>query len=127
MNIFVKVKDIKLPAVITGRLNDKDWGDRASKAIKIEMDYNDAVSLFVDNINWFIVEEEERVVETVDEKENIVHETVIETTSHDNSEYSMAGDVVDHRDGTVTVKMGKPTEIEMAMNTIDELLIAMEV
>ena len=139
MTIFVKVNDVRLPAVITGRLNDKDWDGRASKAIKLEMNYNDALSVFVDEVNWFIEEETEKVIENLIEKvevdemgeEHIIHETISETVidvvSHDNSEYSIAGDIVDHRDGTITVKMGKPTEIEMAMNTIDELLIAMEV
>lgn len=139
MKIFIKVNDIRLPAVITGRLNDKDWDNRASKAIKVEMSYQDAQTAFVDGVNWFIEEEVEEVVDKLIEKvetdetgeEYIVHETVRETVinvvSHDNSEYSLAGDIIDHRDGTVTVKMGKPTDIEMAMSTIDELLIAMEV
>lgn len=35
-----------------------------------------------------------------------------ETLTRDLSAYSVAGEVVDHRDGTVTVLMGKPTEIE---------------
>ena len=37
-----------------------------------------------------------------------------ETLTRDLSAYSVAGEVVDHRDGTVTVLMGKPTEIEAA-------------
>lgn len=127
MKIFVKVTDARFPAVITGRLNDKDWDNRASKAIKVEMDYNDALAMFVDGVHWFIEEETEKVIETVDENGEVVHETVVDVVSHDNSDYSLAGDIINHRDGTVTVKMGKPTEIEVAMNTIDELLIAMEV
>ena len=30
----------------------------------------------------------------------------------DNSDFCVAGDVTDHRDGTVTVKMGKLTALE---------------
>ena len=37
-----------------------------------------------------------------------------ETLTRDLSAYSVAGEVIDHRDGTVTVLMGKPTEIEAA-------------
>ena len=44
----------------------------------------------------------------------------------DNSEFSIAGEVIDHRDGTVTIKMGKPNELEVALSTIDEILISME-
>ena len=32
----------------------------------------------------------------------------------DNSAYSLSGDITDHRDGTVTIKMGKPTDLEDA-------------
>ena len=139
MTIFVKINDVRLPAVITGRLNDKDWEGRASKAIKVEMDYSDALAMFVDGAVWFIEEETERTVEKLVDKvetdetgkehivQEVVYETITEVISHDNSEYSIAGDITDHRDGTVTIKMGKPTEIELAINTIDELLIAMEV
>ena len=38
---------------------------------------------------------------------------IYETMSEDLSAYSVAGDIVDHRDGTVTVFMGKPTELEI--------------
>ena len=38
-------------------------------------------------------------------------EVVVEE-SRDLSDWSVAGEVVDHRDGTCTVLMGKPTEIE---------------
>ena len=31
---------------------------------------------------------------------------------YDNSDYSMAGSITDNRDGTLSVKMGKPTQIE---------------
>ena len=32
---------------------------------------------------------------------------------YDNSDYCVAGDIVDHRDGTISVKMGKPTAEEL--------------
>jgi hypothetical protein len=32
----------------------------------------------------------------------------------DNSEYNIAGDLTDHRDGTITAKMGKLTDLEEA-------------
>lgn len=36
-----------------------------------------------------------------------------ETLSEDLSAYSLAGEIVDHRDGVITVFMGKPTEAEI--------------
>ena len=37
---------------------------------------------------------------------------------YDNSDYSMAGSITDNRDGTLAVKMGKPTKIEMLESRI---------
>lgn len=41
---------------------------------------------------------------------------------YDNSEYSLAGDITDHRDGTVSIKMGKPTEAEASAATVTALV-----
>lgn len=99
MKIYIEVNGTRYPASITGRLSDSDWNDRASKAITCQMTYAEALNLFVDDIDWSIVEEYE-------EEDNRVE-------YFDNSEYSMAGDIIDHRNGTVTVKMGKPTPQEL--------------
>lgn len=39
------------------------------------------------------------------------------------SDYCIAGDIIDHRDGTVTVLMGKKTTTELQQETIDALLL----
>ena len=39
---------------------------------------------------------------------------------YDNSEYCMAGPITDNRDGTVYVKMGKPTELELKNKELSE-------
>ncbi|MDO4732458.1 MAG: hypothetical protein Q4B50_02935 [Bacillota bacterium] len=39
------------------------------------------------------------------------------------SEYSIAGDLVDSRDGTISVYMGKPTELEETQAALDALLL----
>ena len=33
---------------------------------------------------------------------------------YDNSDFNIAGDVTDHRDGTMSIKMGKATDLEDA-------------
>ena len=118
MATYVEINNNQYPASITGRLNDKDWNNRESKAIRLEMTYADAVATFVDNVSWNIIQENEVQREVRDEEGNISFKMVTETETYDNSEYSIAGDIVDHRDGTVTVKMGKPTA--------EELLIMLE-
>ena len=91
------------PAAVTGRLTDAAWNGRESKEITLSMTYADAAALFVNGAAWSIVLDVERSDGT----------TVQET--YDNSGFSIAGDLIDHRDGTVTVKMGKPTELENAL------------
>lgn len=108
--IYVKINDTQYPAQVNGRLKNTDWDDRDTKAITLEMAYTQALETFVEGLNWSIVIEREQPVPGEDGKPTGQVETVRE--EYDNSDYSMAGDITDHRDGTVTVVMGKPTELE---------------
>ena len=101
---YVKINGTTYPAVINGKHIDREWNDRESKTITIEMAYADAIALFVNGLAWSILMD----VEKEQEDGSIV--TVQE--EYDNSEYSMAGSITDNRDGTLSVKMGKPTQIE---------------
>lgn len=121
MATYIEINGTRYPASITGRLNDKDWGNRESKAIKIEMTYADALANFIDNISWNIIQENEIQHEIIDEEGNSTFKTVIEEETYDNSDYCIAGDIIDHRDGTVTVKMGKPTAEEL-LALLEEVL-----
>jgi len=118
MVIYVKIGEKQYPASITGRLNDKDWDNRETKSIDLEMSYQDVVNTFVNGVQWSIVQEFEEVVKSTDEEGNVTTSTVVKTEEYDNSEYSLAGDIIDHRDGTITVKMGKLTELEEAYEII---------
>lgn len=101
---YIKINDTLYPAIINGNVKDRAWDDRESKTITLEMAYADAIALFVDGLAWSILMD----VEKEQEDGSIV--TVQE--EYDNSEYSMAGSITDNRDGTLDVKMGKPTQIE---------------
>lgn len=101
---YVKINGTTYPAVINGKQIDREWNDRESKTITLEMAYADAIALFVNGLAWSILTD----VEQVQEDGSII--TVQE--EYDNSEYSMAGSITDNRDGTLAVKMGKPTQIE---------------
>ena len=116
MSTYIKINngDILYPAVITGRMADKEWDNRETKAITLEMDYTTANKLFIDGVIWSIVMEHPVEVEEIDDEGNATTKTIIETEEFDNSEYSLAGDITDHRDGTLTVKMGKLTDLEQA-------------
>lgn len=105
---YVKIGETLYPATISGRVADPDWDRRESKAITLEMDYETASSLFVDGLAWSIVQQGEN---ELDEEGNVITPEPVE---YDNSDYCVAGDLTDHRDGTVTAKMGKLTELEEA-------------
>lgn len=120
---YIKINETLYPATISGRVQDKDWDNRESKAITLEMDYPTAAALFVDGLAWSIVQQNEVPTYQVDENGKLVLDesgapiqtgTEMQETEFDNSEYSLAGDITDHRDGTITVKMGKLTDLEEA-------------
>lgn len=118
---FIKINDTLYPATISGRVADGDWDNRESKSITLEMDYETANALFVNGLSWSIVQRDEVPVYEMDENgEPVLDEngapvqtgTEIQETEYDNSEYNLAGDLTDHRDGRITAKMGKETDVE---------------
>jgi hypothetical protein len=115
---YIKINETLYPATISGRVQDKDWDNRASKAITLEMDYATAIALFVDGLAWSIVQQNE--VPTYDEDGN-ENGTEIQEAEYDNSDYDVAGSITDHRDGTITVKMGKITDAEALAELMEVL------
>ena len=120
MATYIKVNNTEYPATITGILKDREWNDREVKNIRLTMTATDAAALLPDNTPWSIVQRD--MVPKLDadgqptgEAEKIVNEW-------DNSEYSLSGAITDHRDGTVSIKMGKPTESELSEATVTALV-----
>lgn len=120
---FIKINDTLYPATISGRVADRDWDNRESKSITLEMDYATAHTLFVNGLAWSIVQRDEVPVYEMDENgEPVLDEngapiqtgTEIQETEYDNSDYNLAGDLTDHRDGRITVKTGRLTPLEEA-------------
>lgn len=121
--IFIKINNTLYPAAIGGRVADMDWDNRESKSITLEMDYETANALFVNGLAWSIVQRDEVPVYEMDENGEFVLDengapiqtgTEIQEIEFDNSEYNLAGDLTDHRDGRITAKMGKLTDLEQA-------------
>lgn len=116
MATYIKFNDndTLYPAVIGGKMSDKDWDGRASKYIHTEMSYDEAIALFDDEVEWSIVMDIEREVETINEETGeVTRKIIMEQEVYDNSEYCILGDIIVHKDGTVTVKMGNPTADEI--------------
>ena len=120
---FIKINNTIYPAIVNGRVSDTEWDNRESKSITLEMDYATAISLFVDGLAWSIVQKNEVPTYQVDENGRAVLDengnpiqtgTEIQENEFDNSDYNIAGDLTDHRDGRITAKMGKLTDLEEA-------------
>lgn len=97
MQTYVKVNDELHSAVVSGKLHDADWDGRESKEITLTATYAAAADIFKDGISWSIVQEAE---DSTDSEE------------YDNADFSVLGDIIVHTDGTCTVCMGKPTDLE---------------
>lgn len=117
--IYVKVNDTLYPASIAGKIADKEWDGRETKSITMTGSFSEIDFLFQDDTPWSIVSED--TVPVFDEEGNPVldehGEQTYETiqTAFDNSEFHIRGDLTVHGNGTCTVKMGKNTELEMAL------------
>ena len=119
MATYIKVNNTEYPAEINGNPKDRSWGGRDTKTVTLTMSHDEAAALLPDNTPWSIVLRE--TVDVLDEQGQPTGETKEVVNEYDNSEYSIAGDLTDHRDGTVSIKMGKPTETENAKATVTAL------
>ena len=120
--IYVKVNGALYPATIDGQMQDYTWDNRESKTVTMQGTYDEIVELFGDNAPWSIVMKEE-VQQRNDDGSLVLDKagnpiTEEQTSEWDNSEFSMSGPITDNRDGTVSIKMGKPTDLEDAMELL---------
>lgn len=104
----VRINGHEYDATVNGFSNDLYWNKRESKSITLAMDYATAVATFADDVPWSILYQPSDYYDP--ETQQMVTPPVEE---YDNSEYCVAGPITDNRDGTVTVKMGKPTFEEL--------------
>ena len=93
MNTYVKTNAINYPAEIYGHVRDRDWDNRESKVIILALSIQEALDLFVDGLQWAIV---------------------YGTQTIPQDEFIIAGPITDNRNGTVSVRMGKPTAAEVS-------------
>lgn len=105
---YVKIGGNLYPASLSGVTVDSKWDGRWSKTITLAMTHAEATELFTDNVPWSVVRKRDSY--TNEQGETITPEDI----ELDNSEFCVAGEIVDHRDGIISVKMGKMTELETA-------------
>lgn len=91
MNTYIKINAINYPAEIFGHVRDTAWDGRESKVIVLALSIQEALDLFLDGLRWAIV---------------------YGTQTIPQDDFIIAGPITDHRDGTVTVKVGKANTAE---------------
>lgn len=119
MSVYIKVNNTEYPATVNGNLTDRNWNGRDTKTIYLSMSHDAVAALLPDNTPWSIVMRETQDV--LDEQGQPTGKTKEVVNEYDNSVYSLSGAITDYRDGTVSVKMGKPTETETLRAQLAEI------
>lgn len=119
MSIYIKVNNTEYPAEISGNNADITWDRRWTKSIRLSMSADEAAALLPSNAPWSIIQRD--TVPVYDEQTGEQTSTQEVEQEWDNSEYSISGPITDHRDGTVSIKMGKPTEAETLRAQLAEI------
>lgn len=116
---FIKVGGVEYPATLIYNYKDRNFGLRETQTVHLTMPYAQAAALLVSGVQWSNVFRVTRDV--LDAGGSSTGETEEAVTEEDMSEYSMSGAITDYRDGTVSVKMGKPTAAEQMSAQLAEL------
>lgn len=117
---FIKVNGQEYPATLIYNYKDLNWDMRETQTVHLTMPYAQAAALLPDNTPWSNVFRETK--DKLDNDGNPTGHTEEVVTEEDMSAYSLAGEIVDHRDGTVSIKMGRPTESELSTATVTALV-----
>ena len=117
---FIKVNGAEYPATLIYNYKDRNWDMRESVAVHLTMPYAQAAALLTTGTPWSNVFRETK--DKLDNDGNPTGQTEEVVTEKDMSAYSLAGEITDYRDGTVSIKMGKPTESELSAATVTALV-----
>ena len=113
---FIKVNGVEYPATLIYNYKDRNWDMRETQTVHLTMPYEQAAALLTSGVPWSNVFRETKDV--LDADRNPTGQTEEVVTEEDMSAYSLSGAITDHRDGTVSIKMGKPTETENAVGAV---------
>ena len=111
MSTYLKANNTETPCEAAEHYRDSAWG-RPTCTVTIKASAAEIAALLPNNAPWSLIERED----VLDESGMPTGQTV--DHERDMSEYSLSGDITDHRDGTVSIKMGKPTEEESAVGAV---------
>lgn len=111
MSTILKANNTETPCEAAEHYRDSAWG-RPTCTVTIKGNAAEIAAMLPSNTPWSLIERED----VLDENGMPTGQTV--DHKRDMSEYSLSGDITDHRDGTVSIKMGKPTETESAVGAV---------
>ena len=115
MSTILKANNTETPCEAAEHYRDSAWG-RPTCTVTIKASAAEIAAMLPNNAPWSLIEREDALDESgAPTGQTVDHE-------RDMSEYSLAGDITDHRDGTVSIKMGKPTESELSTATVTALV-----
>lgn len=114
MSTFLKANNAETPCEAAEHYRDSAWG-RPTCTVTIKGSAAEIAALLPNNAPWSLIERED----VLDESGAPTGQTV--DHERDMSDYSLSGDITDNRDGTVSIKMGKPTETESAVGAVTAL------
>lgn len=120
--IYIKINETLYAASISGKLKDAEWNERATKTIKLSMDYDVAKKVWTNGVSWSIIKSEpayelqldEKGNPAIDEQGQFITYPTMQTEEFDNSDYSILCSITNYFDGTIAVTMGKLTPLEEA-------------
>lgn len=113
---FIKVNGQEYPATCIYNYKDRNWDMRETQTVHLTMPYAQAAALLPSGTPWSNVFRETK--DKLDNDGNPTGKTEEVVTEEDMSAYSLSGAITDHRDGTVSIKMGKPTETESTVGAV---------
>lgn len=113
---FIKVGGQEYPATLIYNYKDRNWDMRETQTVHLTMPYAQAAALLPSGTPWSNVFREMK--DKLGNDGNPTGQTEEVVTEEDMSAYSLAGEITDYRDGTVSIKMGKPTETENAVGAV---------
>lgn len=116
---FIKVNGQEYPATCVYNYKDRNFGLRETQTVHLTMTHDEAAALLPSDTPWSIVQRD--TVDKLNEQGKPTGETKEVVNEYDNSDYSLAGEITDYRDGTVSIKMGKPTEAETLRAQLAEI------
>lgn len=120
---YLKIGDDIFKAEFTGKMKDVEWDNRPSKTITFtNLTLGSVQSLLHDGVEWHIYRplktQQQKMGEDgepiYDENGEPIMEEVDISEDYDNSDYSVMGDITIHPNGYISIKMGKPTDLEQA-------------